>query len=107
MPIPVQKVWQQPAKGRKLGQPTALGSYLLVADNQGYLYVLSQMTGELVNNRLLRPKPLHVNYPNQSDATQWREMPQQAHGHPQRFAKTEQGVLVYTNAGDLLLIDVN
>ncbi len=102
------KVWQQPAlKGRKLGQPTALGSYLLVADNQGYLYVLSQMTGELVNNRLLRPKPLHVNYPNQSDATQWREMRNKHMGIRSALLKTEQGVLVYTNAGDLLLIDVN
>ncbi|MFY9179812.1 MAG: outer membrane protein assembly factor BamB [Venatoribacter sp.] len=100
------KVWQQDAlKGRKLGQVTAYGRYLFVADNEGYLYLLSQMNGELLHSRLLRPKPLHVNYPNQSASTQWRELRGKHMGIRSVPVVTDRGVLIYSNSGELILVD--
>lgn len=101
------KVWQQDAlQGRRLSQVVAHGSYLVVADDQGYLYVLNQVNGELVDSKLLRPKPLHIHYPNQSDATQWRELRGKHMGIRTAALSTTEGVLIYTNSGDLLLLDI-
>lgn len=101
------RVWQQPAlAGRKLGQLTAHGRWLVVADSEGYLHVLSQVNGELAGQRLLRPKPLHVSYPNQTAATQWRHLRGKNMGIRSASVSTPQGLLVYTNSGDLLLVSI-
>lgn len=101
------QVWKQPAlEGNKLGQITAYKNWLAVADNNGNLYVLSQVTGELINYRLLRPKPLHTNTPNQTAATQWRPLRGKHMGIRASLIRTEQGLLVYSNSGELLLIDI-
>lgn len=101
------KVWQQPAlAGQKLGQVTSYENWLVVADNNGNLYVLSQINGELVNYRLLRPKPLHMNLPNQTAARQWHSLRGKHMGIRANLIKTEQGVLVYSNSGELILIDI-
>lgn len=101
------KIWQQTSlTGRKLGQVTAHKRYLAVADNDGNLYLISQINGELVNHRLLRPKPLHVNYPNQTTATKWRNMRGKHMGIRSEIISTDLGMLVYTNSGELMLVDV-
>lgn len=101
------KIWQQPAlTGTKLGQVTAYKNWLTVADNNGNLYILSQVTGELINYRLLRPKPLHMNTPNQTAATQWRPVRGKHMGIRANLIPTEEGILVYSNSGELLLIDI-
>lgn len=101
------KVWQQNALvGQKLGQITTYRNWLVVADNNGNLYVLSQFNGELVNYRLLRPKPLHTNTPNQSAAAQWRWMRGKHMGIRASLIQTEQGLLVYSNSGELMLVDI-
>lgn len=101
------KIWQQTSlEGRKLGQVTAYKSYLAVADNEGNLYLISQINGELVTYRLLRPKPLHIDYPNQSTATRWRNMRGKHMGIRSEIISTSQGMLVYTNSGELMLVDV-
>lgn len=101
------KIWQQTSlAGRKLGQVTAYQRYLAVADNDGNLYLISQINGELINHRLLRPKPLHVNYPNQTTATQWRNMRGKHMGIRSEIISTAQGMLVYTNSGEMMLVDV-
>ncbi len=101
------KIWQQTSlAGRKLSQVTAYQRYLAVADNDGNLYLISQINGELVNHRLLRPKPLHVNYPNQTTATKWRNMRGKHMGIRSEIISTNLGMLVYTNSGELMLVDI-
>lgn len=101
------KIWQQTAlAGRKLGQVTAHGRYLAVADNDGNLYLLNQINGELVTHRLLRPKPLYANYPNQTTATRWRAMRGKHMGIRSEIISTDLGMLVYTNSGELMLVDI-
>src|SRR5690606_39183685 len=101
------RVWQQPAlSGRKLGQITAHGRWLAVADNDGYLHLLSQVNGELAARRLLRPKPLHIGYPNQTEATNWRAVRGKQMGIRSALPSTPEGLLVYTNTGELLLLEI-
>lgn len=101
------RVWQQPAlSGRKLGQVTAHGRWLAVADNDGYLHLLSQVNGEFAARRLLRPKPLHIGYPNQTEATNWRAVRGKHMGIRSALLSTPEGLLVYTNTGELLLLEI-
>ena len=101
------KVWQQVAlEGLKIGQVSAYKNWLAVADNDGNLYVLNQINGELVNHRLVRFKPLHVTAPNQTAATQWRTLRGKHMGIRSKLVSTDAGLLVYTNAGELLLVDI-
>lgn len=101
------KVWQQTAlEGRKLGQVTAYRNWLASADSAGNLYVLNQIDGELVNYRLLRPTPLHMQLPNQTAATQWRSLRGKEMGIGANLIATERGLLVYSNSGELFLIDI-
>ena len=90
-----------------MGQVTAHGRWLAVADNEGYLYILSQVNGEILAKRLLRPKPLHISYPNQTEATNWRPLRGKHMGIRSTLVSTEQGLLVYTNTGDLLLVSIH
>ena len=101
------KVWTQKAlHGRHLGQTSAYGSWLAVADGEGYLHIMNQVDGELVGRKLLRPKPLHVNYPNQTEGTNWRALRGRDMGIRSPLVATDKGLLVYTNAGELLLLSV-
>lgn len=100
--------WRQQAlQQRNLGQVTVVGRYLLVADEEGYIHALRQVDGELVGRRLIRPKPLHVSYPNQSEATRWRLLRGRNFGVRSVMINTGQGILVYTNAGELLLLTLD
>ena len=67
---------------------------------------MSQVDGELVGRILLRPRPLHVSYPNQTEGTNWRALRGVDLGIRSPLVATSAGVLVYTNAGELLLIDI-
>lgn len=97
--------WQQTAlQQRDVSQTTVSGSYLIVGDNEGYIHVLRQVDGDLVGRRLIRPRPLHINYPNQSEATRWRLLRGKDFGIRNTLVDTEQGTLVYTNSGELLLL---
>ena len=101
------RVWQQSAlSGRQLGQVTAHGRWLATADATGYLHLLNQVNGELVGRILLRPKPLHISYPNQTEATNWRSVRGKDMGIRSALLSTPEGLLVYTNSGELMLLDI-
>lgn len=100
--------WQQTAlQGRHVGPVTAIDGYLAVADREGYVHLLRQVDGDLVGRLLIRPKPIHVSYPNQTEATNWRALRGRDFGVRSRMVATEQGVLVYTNHGELLLLSLH
>jgi len=102
-----ERAWQQDKlAGRGLSQVTATGTYLAVGDEEGYVYLLSQVDGELVDRILLRPRPLHVNYPHQGEATNWRLSRGRDFGIRSNMLDTDEGLLVYTNFGELMLIEV-
>lgn len=101
------KVWTQKSLRDQLpGQVTAYGNWLLAADREGYLHVMSQVDGELVGRVLLRPKPLHISYPNQTEGTNWRALRGIDMGIRSPMVATPEGVLIFTNAGELLLLDI-
>lgn len=101
------KIWQQPALiGRTLGQVTAHGRWLAVTDAEGYLHLLSQVSGELVGRRWLQPRPLHVTYPNQAESTNWRALRGKNMGIRSPLISTREGLLVYTNSGELMLLKI-
>jgi len=101
------KVWTQKGlRAMKPGQVTAYDTWLLAADSEGYLHVMNQVNGELVGRILLRPRPLHVSYPNQTEGTNWKALRGVDLGIRSPLVATSEGVLVYTNAGELLLIDI-
>ena len=101
------KVWTQKGLRDQLpGQVTAYGNWLLAADREGYLHVMSQVDGELVGRVLLRPKPLHISYPNQTEGTNWRALRGIDMGIRSPMVATPEGVLIFTNAGELLLLDI-
>ncbi|MDF1763559.1 MAG: outer membrane protein assembly factor BamB [Oleibacter sp.] len=99
------EVWTQEAlKGRGLGQVTSTGAMLAVADAEGYVHLLSQIDGHLMGRKLLRARPLHVNYPHQPEATNWRLLRGRDFGIRSSLVNTDEGLLVYTNAGELILL---
>ncbi len=101
-------VWLQDAlEGRKLGAPVAYDSFLAVTDLEGYVYLMNQVDGSLVGKRLLRPHGLHINTPNQSEATNWRRMRGKVFGSRNPLLATEAGILAYTNDGSVLLLSVS
>ena len=101
------KVWTQKGlKGRGLSQVVAYGRWLLATDAEGYLHVLNQVDGDLVGRKLLRPQPLHVNYPNQTEGANWRALRGRDLGIRSPMVVTDEGVLVYTNAGELMLLTI-
>ncbi len=55
---------------------------------------------------MLRPRPLHINYPHQPEATNWRLSRGRDFGIRSNMLDTDEGLLVYTNAGDLALIEL-
>jgi len=97
---------QTELRQRQLGKVTAYGNYLLVADGEGYIHALRQVDGAIVGRIHMRPKPLHINYPAQGEATNWRLLRGRDFGIRSPMVVTEQGVLVYTNAGELALVNI-
>ena len=101
------EAWRQSElKGRVLGQVTAIGSSLAVADADGYVHFLSQLDGRLTGRIMLRPRPLHINYPHQTEATNGRLGRGRDFGIRSTLIDTDAGLLVYTNFGELLLLTV-
>lgn len=100
--------WQQTAlKGRELTQVTAINTYLAVADHEGYVHLLRQFDGDLVGRLLIPRRPIHVSFPNQTEATNWRALRDRDFGVRSRLVATDRGLLVYTNSGELLLLSLH
>lgn len=90
--------------GRYLGAPVVYNNALAVTDFEGYLHLLSQVDGSTVGRIPLRPRPLHITYPNQSEVNNWRPLRGKDFGIRSRLVPTSQGLLAYTNAGELILL---
>ena len=80
--------------------------YLAVGDEEGYVHFISQVDGGIEGRIMLRPRPLHINYPHQPEATNWRLSRGRDFGIRSNMLDTDEGLLVYTNAGDLALIEL-
>jgi len=99
--------WRQSAfQGRGLGQVVASDRYLAVGDEEGYVHFINQIDGDVAGRILLRPRPLHVNYPHQGEATNWRLSRGRDFGIRSTLLDTDAGLLVYTNAGELILLEL-
>jgi outer membrane protein assembly factor BamB len=100
-------VWSQNSlQGRFLTQPVKHGQYIVVADFEGYVHVLSQVDGEIIGRLSVRPKPLHMTFPNQPEMHNWRPLRGKDFGIRSVMQSTSQGLLAYTNAGELLLLQL-
>jgi outer membrane protein assembly factor BamB len=101
-------VWSQNLlQGRFLTQPVKHGRYIIVADFEGYVHVLSQVDGEIIGRLSVRPKPLHMTFPNQPEMHNWRPLRGKDFGIRSVMQSTSQGLLAYTNAGELLLLQLD
>ncbi|MGK0248610.1 MAG: outer membrane protein assembly factor BamB [Oleispira sp.] len=100
-------VWSQSAlKGRFLNQPIEYENYVVVADYEGYVHVLAQVDGEMLGRLSVRPKPLHMTLPNQPEMNNWRPLRGKDFGIRSVMQSTPKGLLAYTNAGELLLLQL-
>ena len=100
-------VWSQPAlQGRFLNQPVKHDNYVVVADFEGYVHVLAQVDGEIIGRLSVRPRPLHMTLPNQPEMINWRPLRGKDFGIRSVMQSTSQGLLAYTNAGELLLLQL-
>ncbi|MFT7411333.1 MAG: outer membrane protein assembly factor BamB [Oleispira sp.] len=100
-------VWSQSAlQGRFLNQPVEYENYVLVADFEGYVHVLAQVDGEMLGRLSVRPKPLHMTLPNQPEMNNWRPLRGKDFGIRSVMQSTHKGLLAYTNAGELLLLQL-
>jgi len=100
-------VWSQTAlQGRFLNQPVKYDNYIVVADFEGYVHVLAQVDGEMVGRLSVRPKPLHMTLPNQPEMNNWRPLRGKDFGIRSVMQSTSKGLLAYTNAGELLLLQL-
>jgi outer membrane protein assembly factor BamB len=100
-------VWSQSAlKGRFLNQPVEYENYVVVADFEGYVHVLAQVDGEMLGRLSVRPKPLHMTLPNQPEMNNWRPLRGKDFGIRSVMQSTSKGLLAYTNAGELLLLQL-
>lgn len=101
-------VWSQPAlQGRFLNQPVKHDNYVVVADFEGYVHVLAQVDGELLGRLSVRPRPLHMTLPNQPEMNNWRPLRGKDFGIRSVMQSTSEGLLAYTNAGELLLLQLS
>lgn len=102
-----QAVWQQKAlHNRQLTQPVVYKNYLVNADAKGYVHVLKLLDGKVVGRKNIRPRPLHITYPNRSEGARWRPIRNLDFGIRAPLVATSQGVLVYTNTGALIMLDI-
>jgi outer membrane protein assembly factor BamB len=100
-------VWSQSAlQGRFLNQPVKHDNYVVVADFEGYVHVLAQVDGAMVGRLSVRPKPLHMTLPNQPEMNNWRPLRGKDFGIRSVMQSTSKGLLAYTNAGELLLLQL-
>jgi outer membrane protein assembly factor BamB len=100
-------VWSQSAlQGRFLNQPVEYENYVVVADFEGYVHVLAQVDGEMLGRLSVRPKPLHMTLPNQPEMNNWRPLRGKDFGIRSVMQSTPKGLLAYTNAGELLLLQL-
>jgi outer membrane protein assembly factor BamB len=100
-------VWSQSAlQGRFLNQPVEYENYVVVADFEGYVHVLAQVDGEMLGRLSVRPKPLHMTLPNQPEMNNWRPLRGKDFGIRSVMQSTSNGLLAYTNAGELLLLQL-
>ena len=100
-------VWSQNLlQGRFLTQPVKHERYIIVADFEGYVHVLSQVDGEIIGRLSVRPKPLHMTFPNQPEMHNWRPLRGKDFGIRSVMQSTPKGLLAYTNAGELLLLQL-
>jgi outer membrane protein assembly factor BamB len=100
-------VWSQDSlQGRFLTQPVKHGRYIIVADFEGYVHVLSQVDGEILGRLSVRPKPLHMTLPNQPEMHNWRPLRGKDFGIRSVMRSTSEGLLAYTNTGELLLLQL-
>ncbi|MFT6189650.1 MAG: outer membrane protein assembly factor BamB [Oleispira sp.] len=100
-------VWSQSAlQGRFLNQPVEYENYIVVADFEGYVHVLAQVDGEMLGRLSVRPKPLHMTLPNQPEMYNWRPLRGKDFGIRSVMQSTPNGLLAYTNAGELLLLQL-
>lgn len=100
-------VWSQNLlQGRFLTQPVKHGRYIFVADFEGYVHVLAQVDGEIIGRLSVRPKPLHMTFPNQAEMHNWRPLRGKDFGIRSVMQSTPKGLLAYTNAGELLLLQL-
>ncbi len=100
-------VWSQPAlQGRFLNQPVKHENYVVVADFEGYVHVLAQVDGEIIGRLSVRPRPLHMTLPNQPEMINWRPLRGKDFGIRSVMQSTPKGLLAYTNAGELLLLQL-
>ena len=100
-------VWSQSAlQGRFLNQPLKHDNYIVVADFEGYVHVLAQVDGEMVGRLSVRPRPLHMTLPNQPEMNNWRPLRGKDFGIRSVMQSTSKGLLAYTNAGELLLLQL-
>jgi outer membrane protein assembly factor BamB len=100
-------VWSQSAlQGRFLNQPVEYENYVVVADFEGYVHVLAQVDGEMLGRLSVRPKPLHMTLPNQPEMNNWRPLRGKDFGIRSVMQSTHKGLLAYTNAGELLLLQL-
>jgi outer membrane protein assembly factor BamB len=77
-----------------------------VADFEGYVHVLAQVDGEMLGRLSVRPKPLHMTLPNQPEMNNWRPLRGKDFGIRSVMQSTSNGLLAYTNAGELLLLQL-
>jgi outer membrane protein assembly factor BamB len=100
-------VWSQNSlQGRFLTQPVKHGRYIIVADFEGYVHVLSQVDGEILGRLSVRPRPLHMTLPNQPEMHNWRPLRGKDFGIRSVMRSTSEGLLAYTNTGELLLLQL-
>lgn len=100
-------VWSQTLlQGRFLNQPVEYENYIVVADFEGYVHVLAQVDGAMLGRLSVRPKPLHMTLPNQPEMNNWRPLRGKDFGIRSVMQSTPNGLLAYTNAGELLLLQL-
>lgn len=100
-------VWsQKDLQGRFVTQPVKYDTYVVVADFEGYIHALAQVDGEMLGRLSVRPKPLHITLPNQPEMNNWRPLRGKDFGIRSVMQSTQEGVLTYTNAGELLLLQL-
>ena len=101
------KSWRQAGlQGHGIGAVTAYNSLLVTVDQTGYLHAINQIDGALAGRTLIRPKPLHRSFPHQGEATNWRAMRDQDFAADSPIVATNAGVLLFTNNGELMLVDI-
>jgi outer membrane protein assembly factor BamB len=103
-----QLIWTQNGlKKRILTGPTTISRYVAVADDEGYVHLTSQLNGDIVGRIRLRPSPIHMTIPNQTQMTHWQKIRGKDFGIRSRMIATDNGLLVYTNVGDLFLLSIH